>query len=31
MVRALGYPYILGEFGNNERDIPWTYLIRYLK
>ena len=30
-VRALGYPYFLGEFGNNTRDIPWNYLIRYLK
>lgn len=30
-VRALGYPYLLGEFGNNNRDIPWKYLIRYLK
>ena len=29
-VRALGYPYFLGEFGNNQRDIPWKYLMKYL-
>ena len=30
-VRGLGYPYLLGEFGNNCRDTPWQYLMRYLK
>lgn len=30
-VRGLGHPYLLGEFGNNQRDIPWNYLIKYLK
>lgn len=30
-VRTLGYPYLLGEFGNNQQDIPWKYLIQYLK
>lgn len=29
-VRAKGIPFLLGEFGNNKRDIPWTYLIKYL-
>lgn len=24
-------PYLLGEFGNNEPDIPWKYIIQYLK
>ena len=30
-VRALGYPYFLGEFGNNQQDIPWKYLMKYLQ
>ena len=30
-VRGLGYPFILGEFGNNKQDNLWNYLIRYLK
>lgn len=30
-VRGLGYPFLLGQFGNNQRDVPWNYLIRYLK
>ena len=30
-VRHLGVPYFLGEFGNNCRDIPWQYLMRFLK
>lgn len=29
-VRAKGIPFLLGEFGNNNKDIPWNYLIRYL-
>ena len=27
----MGVPYFIGEFGNNKRDIPWDYLIQYLK
>lgn len=30
-VRAMGYPFFLGEYGNNCKDVPWNYLIRYLK
>lgn len=30
-VRGLGFPFLFGEFGNNQRDIPWKFLIRYLK
>lgn len=30
-VRTLGVPYLLGEFGNNNQDIPWKYLMQYLK
>ena len=30
-VRAFGYPYLIGEFGNNSQDTYWNYLIRYLK
>lgn len=30
-VRGYGYPFMLGEFGNNKRDTLWNYLIRYLK
>ena len=30
-VRTLGVPYLLGEFGNNNPDIPWKYLMQYLK
>lgn len=30
-VRAKGIPYLLGEFGNNNKDIPWNYIIRYLE
>lgn len=30
-MRALGVPYLLGEFGNNNQDIPWRYLMQYLK
>lgn len=30
-VRGYGYPYLLGEFGNNQRDIPWKYVIQYLQ
>jgi endoglucanase len=30
-VRGLDTPFLLGEFGNNTRDIPWNYLMRYLK
>jgi len=29
-IRGLGYPILLGEFGNNKRDTLWNYLIRYL-
>jgi len=29
-VRGLGYPILLGEFGNNKRDGLWNYLIKYL-
>jgi hypothetical protein len=29
-VRALGFPYLLGEFGNNQQDTPWNYLMKYL-
>lgn len=30
-VRGLGCPFLFGEFGNNQRDTYWNYLIRYLK
>ena len=30
-VRGYGYPFVLGEFGNNKRDGPWKYLMKYLK
>ena len=30
-VRGYGHPFVLGEFGNNKRDGPWKYLIKYLK
>lgn len=30
-VRDLGVPFFLGEFGSNEQDIPWKYLMRFLK
>jgi len=30
-IRGKGYPYFLGEFGNNQRDVPWKFLIEYLK
>lgn len=30
-VRGLGYPYFLGEFGSNTRDVPWLYLLQYLR
>ena len=26
-----GVPFLLGEFGNNERDPYWTYLMNYMK
>lgn len=30
-VRGLGYPFLLGEFGNDKQDIPWKHLIRFMK
>lgn len=30
-VRGMGVPYFLGEFGGNEPDVPWQYLMRYLR
>jgi hypothetical protein len=30
-VRALGVPFIIGEFGNNTQDDSWRYLIRYVR
>lgn len=30
-VRALGYPFLLGEFGNNCQDIPWNFLMKFLE
>ena len=29
-IRGLGFPILLGEFGNNKRDTLWNYLIKYL-
>jgi hypothetical protein len=30
-VTTLGVPYLLGEFGNNQKDNYWNWLIAYLK
>jgi len=32
-VRGLddGIPFLMGEFGGNQQDIPWTYLMRLFK
>lgn len=30
-VRAMGVPFWLGEFGSNTADIPWNFLIQYLR
>jgi hypothetical protein len=30
-VRDMGIPFFFGEFGSNEADTPWKYLMRYLR
>lgn len=30
-VRGLGVPFLMGEFGSNEADVPWTYLMIYMR
>jgi aryl-phospho-beta-D-glucosidase BglC (GH1 family) len=30
-VRGLGFPYLLGEYGNNNQDTPWKYLMTFLR
>ena len=32
-IRAVdgGVPFLMGEFGNNQRDTYWIYLMRYMK
>lgn len=30
-VRAMGVPFWLGQFGTNTSDIPWNFLIQYLR
>lgn len=30
-VRTMGVPFWLGEFGSNTADIPWNFMIRYLR
>lgn len=30
-MKGVGVPFILGEFGDNYRSIPWQYLLRFMK